>query len=589
VGLLLSPTLSPSLYQCNCLWHLLCVGGSFVIFVVLWYHVSRWCEISKLLPGRTENAVKNRWNSGTMKKWLKDREQERMAAEGGASYSSSSAAAAAAAGQGGSVYLAMAAVAAAGSGPSSSSSFSAESKSAGGSTGAGKGKGPGGKEKNEAVRQRERDQMLLTLDSFRSSLEAAGVALSSSTAAALESIMFGGGDADGAGAAAGGSSGGELNSNCSSPRTLDGMRGGGQGGAGGGRGGGSAGRLMQSHVTSSGGSGQQWSEDSLIAHDECAHQLVNMLRLLQQRPSGSIASDEEDTEGHVDDEGALASDDASGLDGGGSGSVYSRASSVRSGGGGGGGGNVGSSGGNSQAHSNLLTTHLRKISEVRKRKRDSLGGGGEFDDAEGGGEDSSGAGAGAAPGLNMMLPPQALRGEGRNKQVGGGGAMAAPSSFPAPLTMRLPDSTHSGSGGGFSMLGLKDPKQLQQERQGNDHGSGRAVQRDPSSSSSSSAAVAMRKLQHLVDRAHAGEGINGGVGVGGGRNGSAGSAMALLKSNKGTCASDDEDDDEENGDGVPMECLRFFRFLDNKSKRCDKFSLFSSLIFLNFSVHFVAC
>jgi hypothetical protein len=42
-----------------------------VLFESQRYLGNRWCEIVKLLPGRTENAVKNRFNSAARKKWLK--------------------------------------------------------------------------------------------------------------------------------------------------------------------------------------------------------------------------------------------------------------------------------------------------------------------------------------------------------------------------------------------------------------------------------------------------------------------------------------------------------------------------------------
>lgn len=239
----------------------------------------------------------------------------------------------------------------------------------------------------------ERERMLASLDAFRRSLAASGVQLCPEAALALEGIMIG----EQAMAAAG-SNVHASHAPLDGPGARDGVtrtwRGDSRNTSGG----------MYDAFSSSGGgsvgggqvgSKRDWSSTT-IAHDECAHQLVEMLHLLKKTPA--MTGSQQSSPGASDMEGSGGSDmedSAVGVghrrtregsreyhdDGdflGGSGGGYGSGSRDR-----GDRGERDSEGGGSARgkSSGMISSHLQKLEEIRrKRKGGGSGSGGKSDD-----------------------------------------------------------------------------------------------------------------------------------------------------------------------------------------------------------------
>ncbi len=225
--------------------------------------------------------------------------------------------------------------------------------------------------------QQERERMLQSLEGFRRSLAAAGVSLGADAAAALEGIMIGESDSSAAAALtkAGSSSalsGGGGNSawreeHPSSSVSYPNL-------------GGST-RASKAHAASLSGANNSASHAAAtISHDECAHQLVEMLHLLKKtappgvmmRPAGSSAS-----ASSFSDESGEHSDasEGSAYSGGGNNNRH-RKDKLRERGWGHDDDDelvdfqsAPSSSGNAISAESMLASHLQRVEQLRKRKR----------------------------------------------------------------------------------------------------------------------------------------------------------------------------------------------------------------------------
>ena len=218
--------------------------------------------------------------------------------------------------------------------------------------------------------QKEREQMLVAMEGFRNSIAAAGVCLDPEASAALEGIMTG--ELLEAAGVAGGSAAWRDDPAGSAANSR------------------AAGGIYQSITggsTADKDSANSFSNSATISHDECAHQLVEMLHLLKKAPpmggglllsegsqGFSSSSSSSDAGGEGSNNEHRDSSDSDGEVEQGKAGVSSSTTTTR--------GNTRSRGktaGHGQGLSafptssatsaSLLSSHLERVDQLRKRKR----------------------------------------------------------------------------------------------------------------------------------------------------------------------------------------------------------------------------